>query len=291
MRKSKEERKRDKIKKLKKKVRLVAINETTFEELWSVRLSGFNAIGVLLTFGIIIFFISYLILAYTGMNKILPYNSNIAHDIQLLELKQSNDSLANMMKRQEAYLYGVRKWLSGDTTQAITNYQEDSVMDFNLAETDLQADQEFRSMYYESIDSSMQSTYGRWMMEKQVFQEHLTKPVNGVISDSFNLALNHFGVDIVGAPKSPIKAVDEAYVSDIYWSPDDGNVIILQHNNNAISIYKHLSYILKKKGDAVDQGDAIALIGNTGANSNGIHLHFEYWKQGKAIDPLTLFNF
>lgn len=289
MGKTKEERKRDKIKKLKKKVRLVAINESTFEELWSVRLSGFNALGVLLTFSIVVSVLTYVLLAYTSLNQLLPYNANIEQDFQLLELEEQKDSLAIMVERQEAYLFGIRQMLSGDTSRSILDYNRDSVFSLELAEKDLEADAQFRNMYYESVDSN--AVFNSSVMDKLAIADFLTRPLSGVVSDSFSIAKDHFGIDVVAAPKSPIKSVDEGFVSAKYWSPEDGNVLIIQHNNNAISIYKHLSYVLKNKGDMISQGEAVGLIGNTGSHSSGTHLHFEYWKNGTAIDPLTLFNF
>jgi murein DD-endopeptidase MepM/ murein hydrolase activator NlpD len=75
------------------------------------------------------------------------------------------------------------------------------------------------------------------------------------------------------------------------WSAETGNVIILQHPNNLLSIYKHNAALLKHNGDFVKAGDVIAIVGNTGENTTGPHLHFELWKQGQPIDPEAIINF
>jgi murein DD-endopeptidase MepM/ murein hydrolase activator NlpD len=69
------------------------------------------------------------------------------------------------------------------------------------------------------------------------------------------------------------------------FSTSDGYVIQIQHSNNLLSVYKHNSDITKKIGDYVKAGDPIAIIGNTGESSNGLHLHFELWYNGSPLNP------
>ena len=75
------------------------------------------------------------------------------------------------------------------------------------------------------------------------------------------------------------------------WTTDDGNVLIIYHGGDLISVYKHNSKLLKKVGDKVKSGDPIAIIGNTGENTDGTHLHFELWQNGNALDPQQLISF
>ena len=64
-----------------------------------------------------------------------------------------------------------------------------------------------------------------------------------------------------------------------------GYVIQVQHSQNLVSVYKHCGSLLKKEGDIVKAGEAIALVGNTGEKTTGPHLHFEIWNRGRALDP------
>ena len=66
---------------------------------------------------------------------------------------------------------------------------------------------------------------------------------------------------------------------------------MIQHADNVISVYKHNSALLKKIGDKVSAGEAIAIIGNTGTMSDGPHLHFELWYDGKPVNPENFINF
>jgi len=64
-----------------------------------------------------------------------------------------------------------------------------------------------------------------------------------------------------------------------------GYSILIQHENNVITAYRHNKDILVQQGDQVKAGEQIAIYGNTGEYSTGAHLHFEVWKNGKAVDP------
>ena len=75
------------------------------------------------------------------------------------------------------------------------------------------------------------------------------------------------------------------------WTPSTGNVIIIRHNNGFISAYKHAASLTKTQGDVVRTGEVIALAGSTGKESTGVHLHFELWKDGYAIDPAQFIDF
>ena len=69
------------------------------------------------------------------------------------------------------------------------------------------------------------------------------------------------------------------------WTQDGGHTIAVQHADGYISIYKHNSRLLKRRGDRVTALEPIAVSGNTGAISTGPHLHFELWRNGLAQGP------
>ena len=116
-------------------------------------------------------------------------------------------------------------------------------------------------------------------------------PLKGTVTNTFNQAEAHFGVDIVAPKNEAIKAALDGTVIFADWTVETGYVIQLQHKNNITSIYKHNSVLLKEVGQRVKAGEAIAIIGNTGKLSSGPHLHFELWKDGIPINPESLLNF
>jgi len=111
------------------------------------------------------------------------------------------------------------------------------------------------------------------------------KPSNGFIIRGFNPNKGHLGIDFAIKKGSPIYASAGGLVVFSDFTPNDGKKIIIEHRDGFISIYKHCSSLLKKERDFVYQGDLIALSGNSGLNTTGPHLHFEIWKNGKAVNP------
>jgi murein DD-endopeptidase MepM/ murein hydrolase activator NlpD len=115
------------------------------------------------------------------------------------------------------------------------------------------------------------------------------KPTDGLISKKYNPETKHFGIDLVNAEGTPIFAVANGQVVISDYSDDFGYFIILDHQNGYISHYYHNQENFFNKGDSVSAGDVIAKLGNTGM-STGPHLHFELWKDGESVDPITFFE-
>jgi murein DD-endopeptidase MepM/ murein hydrolase activator NlpD len=122
-------------------------------------------------------------------------------------------------------------------------------------------------------------------------QIHFFVPLDGMITNHFDAASDHFGVDLVSEPNSRISAVLGGTVVFSGWTLETGYVIYLQHETDLISVYKHNSELLKNTGEKVKAGEAIAIVGNSGELTTGPHLHFELWHNGNAIDPEQYIDF
>ena len=106
-----------------------------------------------------------------------------------------------------------------------------------------------------------------------------------LVTYTFDRGKGHFGIDVVTQPDAAVKACLAGTVVMNSWTTDAGHVLQVQHANGLTSSYKHNSVLLKKTGDRVKAGEAIAIVGNTGETSTGPHLHFELWHNGEAVDP------
>jgi murein DD-endopeptidase MepM/ murein hydrolase activator NlpD len=116
-------------------------------------------------------------------------------------------------------------------------------------------------------------------------------PVSGEVTAKFDLSKTHLGID-VGAPKNTaVKAATSGTVISAGYTVETGYSIAIQHPNNVVTIYKHNSVLLRREGDNVKTGEAIAIIGNSGENTSGPHMHFELWHKGRAVDPALYINF
>lgn len=97
----------------------------------------------------------------------------------------------------------------------------------------------------------------------------------------------HTGIDIAAPTGTPIKSTLDGKISYTGYSAIYGNYVIITHSGGYQSMYGHLHTIKVKRGQAIQQGNIIGSVGNTG-RSTGPHVHFSIYKNGKLINPLTV---
>ena len=96
----------------------------------------------------------------------------------------------------------------------------------------------------------------------------------------------HSGMDIASGPGMPVKATADGIVSFAGWSGGNGNLVALEHGLGFSTYYAHNRSVVVKVGQKIKRGDVIGYIGSTG-NSTGPHVHYEIWRDGKAVDPAS----
>jgi len=98
----------------------------------------------------------------------------------------------------------------------------------------------------------------------------------------------HLGVDLAAQYGTPVKAIADGRVESSGWCGELGNCIRLEHDNNTVSVYGHLSKIeaIARAGNYIRIGQVIGRVGSTGL-STGPHLHFAIEKRGQNVDPLS----
>ena len=102
-----------------------------------------------------------------------------------------------------------------------------------------------------------------------------------------NFSENHLRIDINGSTGTKIYSPLKGKVIYEGFDKKLGNMIIIYHDNNCITKYMHNKKNFVKFGDIVNAGNLIAEMGNSGSSvkNEGIHLHFELWKNGIPLDP------
>ncbi len=98
----------------------------------------------------------------------------------------------------------------------------------------------------------------------------------------------HYGVDIAVPVGEPVMASAGGRVVFAGWTPELGNLVVIYHGNEYFTYYGHNELLLVDQHQEVNRGDIISTSGNSGMSS-GPHLHFEIWKEGQAVDPLSYF--
>ena len=119
-------------------------------------------------------------------------------------------------------------------------------------------------------------------------ERRLPWPTDGVLSSGFGLRGGrlHGGIDISGAPGTPIVSIEAGVVRFSGRGPGGyGNVVILDHGGGLRTLYAHNERNVVRQGERVRRGQTVALIGDTG-RASGTHVHFEVHQHGRPVDPL-----
>ena len=113
-------------------------------------------------------------------------------------------------------------------------------------------------------------------------------PVRGKVISGFGrrgTGAHNDGINILAEPGSPVKAADGGVV--VYAGNElagSGNLLLVRHPSGFVTAYAHNKKILVERGDAVKQGETVALVGSTG-DVDRPQLHFEIRKGDRAVDP------
>ena len=265
------------------KYKLTITNENTLEEIVGIHVSKLNGVSVQLSAVTVLFLKASLIIAFTPLRNYLPgyMNSEVREQVVLNALRA--DSLQWVLERQRMYIMNIQDIISGnvkvDSVQSIdslTIVRSEELMERT------QAEDEFRKQYEETERYNLTTIDNASVVTGLVF----FRPTRGMISSEFDANAKHFGIDIAASPNESVLATLDGTVILATYTAETGYVIQLQHGQNLVSVYKHCGSLLKKVGDTVKAGEAIALVGKTGEKTTGgPHLHFELWNRGRALDP------
>lgn len=278
------ENKKNFLQRLRHRYRLVVMNDDTFEENLSLRLTPLGLLILLSSVTIVMVMIVTSIIAFTPLREYIPGYADVAMRRELITLAMRSDSLEQALIEQNMFNQNITNVLRGNIKPDTAGSKPDKSKEYEQLK--LNASQKEAQLKY-SIESQDKYSlaYGAESNKNGISNFFFFTPIKGVVSEQFKSKDRHYGVDIVGPENEPIKATLDGTVILATWSSETGYTITVQHTNNLISVYKHNSVLLKKVGDYVKAGEAIAIIGNSGEQTTGPHLHFELWYNGSAIDP------
>ncbi len=288
MAKSKEN-KRKFTKKLLHKYRLVILNEDTFEERVSFKLTRLNLFVAITTSAILLIALTTFIIAFTGLREYIPGYSSTKLKKQATELAYKTDSLQTALILNNQYYESIRKVLTGDLE--IGHLNRDSLLNSQQIDSELIDLSPSRADSLLREEVALEDKYNVLQTAGAGIEFSLFPPVKGPITEGYNIKTRHYAVDIVAAKNAPVKSVADGRVIFAEWSAGTGYVIIVEHNYGLLSVYKHNSSLTKEQGDFVRSGEVIAAAGSTGELSTGPHLHFELWNEGNPVNPTDYIDF
>ncbi len=275
----------------KKKYRFSIFNDTTHEEIFSVRAYGVLSMASIIIAVFLLIASVIVLISFTSLKEFIPGYPSAQSRHDMVENAIKIDSLQNEINMWRIQLTNIQRIATGERP-----LQLDSLMNLQGNIDSITAD----NGSYAKDDSLLRATvlqeeqFNLTAKEQHIEQIeglHFFPPLKGVITEEYNMPIEHPYLDIAAAENSPVYSILDGTVIYAGWDDENGYVIQVQHDNNLISIYKHNSKLLKKVRDKVTAGTPISLVGNTGTLSTAPHLHFELWHKGEPIDPAQYIKF
>lgn len=265
-----------------KTLKFSASDPKSFEEIWSFSSTRLR-VGSLIIVLFVLLSIATVYLFAPFVNGISK--TDLANRSNLEKNEEKIEALVQKMQSQDSYIRNIQLILSGEVP---INSNIDSMMEVNVFDVDSVEYNRTKSedLLLNKVQDDMQNHAEDLGLERAYF----ASPVKGIVSQEFDKK-THAGIDIVAKKNSAVKVCLSGTIIYSGYTRKDGYILIVEHGNGFTSVYKHNKTIFKKMGDKVKMGDPISIIGNTGENSDGPHLHFELWNNQIPVNPEDYINF
>jgi murein DD-endopeptidase MepM/ murein hydrolase activator NlpD len=268
------------------KFRFTVVNDHTFEEVWRIILTRYNAFLVLSLLLLLIVGGTTALISFTNLREFIPGYPDVEMRRNILLSAIRLDSLSQEIILRDKYFNNLNAIIGGkmpaeniafrDTTRNYKKINFTTTSDDSALRAKVEKEERFNLTLGPSGSEAPANFSGL----------HFFPPVKGVVSGKYDLRAKHFGTDIVTVPKAIVSSVLDGTVIFTGWTMETGFVIEVQHQNNIISIYKHNASLLKETGEMVRAGEGISVIGDSGElYTSGPHLHLEIWYKGSSLDP------
>jgi len=275
--------------KLTDKYRLVILNEATFQEHFSLKLSRLNVFVFGGIFSVILIVLTVFLIAFTSLREYIPGYSSTKLKIKATRLVYEADSLKSELAVLQNFTDAIRPVLTGEIkTEAIDSLRKSIAESVEINEVKLGATKK-DSLFRQEVESNTRFALSDSDQTKTKIV--FFAPITGNVTQKFDALEKHFAIDVVTKKDTPVKAIANGTVIFSEWTAETGYVLMIQHANKYVSVYKHNGSLLKQQGDFVKSGEVIASVGSTGEHTTGPHLHFELWNNGYPINPENYINF
>lgn len=275
--------------------RLIIMNNETFEEIGSYRLSLLNAYILASMLAVSVAAVVITLIVFTPLKRMIPGYGDVRRDQELMRIYQQLDSMEQIVEAHRIYTENFRKMLIAEVDTFVQKPETLAGEDDSLELVAIGPSEEEELLREEVALEELSANVARAVnvapREVPIEQLYFVPPLRGEVSAGFMPDKKHFGIDILAPRNTPVKAAMDGWVVFSDWTLETGNTLAIQHPNNILTFYKHNSSLLKHVGDYVRAGEAVAIIGNTGALTTGPHLHFELWYKGKPVNPVDYITF
>ena len=263
------------------KHRVTVINEDTLAERMHMRLSLINLLLVVVALLLVSFIVFALVIWFSPLKNYLPgYNENIRQD--LVEETYRLDSLQHELDLQTAYLNSIREVVSG-------NVHTDSVQSLDsMAIQEKEALLAERSQVVDEFVSNYEAREHDNLLLFDVTAMHpvttLFRPVQGVITESFDLTAKRYGITLMTNEGTSVSATLTGTIVFENYVPSEGWMLMVQHDADYLSLYYGLLKPFKAVGASVQAGETLGLVA-------GETVRFELWQRGNPLNPEEVIAF
>ena len=273
-----------------KRFRLTLVEDDTHLRVKTWHFSGLSAAVTALTVFVVLLGILYALVALTPLRTTIPGYPDAHFRREAVSNAIKIDSLENAIRRWQLYTDHLSKVLSGEKVEGLDSIAKAGPANYFSTKTPEQLssqDTALRTLVAKEEQFGLRNSSVKTLpIEGTLF----FTPVKGVVSKNFDEVLHPY-VDISAPANSVVCSIADGTVILSGWDDEYGCSIVIQHPSNVISVYKHNEKLLKRQGASVKAGDPIALVGSTGSLATGVHLHFELWHGGEAVNPESYISF
>ena len=213
---------------------------------------------------------------------------------KLLQLAAAVDILEEQTNQQKQFIALLQSIMAGkeppSKNLSAAFPKKSEVMPAQHSSPQLSSTGKLSSSEFEDTDSSPATSYAYSNPTKDLHQLCFFPRSSGM-AIPFKPSIGSGGEHIVAREYEPIQCLADGVVVFSAWTAATGWMIVIQHKKDLLAIYKHNVTVLKKVGNFVAKGDVIAIMGNPGELSVGLHRRFELWHEGKAVDPVRFTTF
>lgn len=199
------------IQRLNNKYRLVVMNDSTLEERLSFRLSRMNVYVAASTLAVILILLTAMAIVLTPIKEYIPGYQDVNMRKNVIDLSFRADSLERMVNQKEVFISSIQRVLNGEAFDSVSfdptppvdsemELDSTALVEITAADSLLRKEMENQE-YYALLETQNVEEVST------IAEINFYKPLQGFVTDQFDPGKEHFGIDIVGKEKEPIKAI------------------------------------------------------------------------------------
>ncbi len=265
--------------------KLFILNETTLEEVFRIKISrltvflyGFFAL-------IIVFILMSVLILYSPLKYYLPGFSDYSLRSELSYNMARIDSLTNLLDKQTLQLQTTKNIITGTLSIDSIPQQKDVPIEKYRELVEKKSDNEIK--FVENFQQNISLNPVKALIMDNTAKQNLAVPLAGtimVVKDSVN---KDNGIKLT-SKNGNVLAIAGGVVTSVELTLNNRYVIVIQHLDGYLSIYKNIAVPLKKVEEKVNMSDVIGLIA---LDSERPYLTFELWQNSTNINPYEVFDF